>query len=112
MRKKRWSSRLARAVKRGCFTRKDEELAENWTTCAVGERFGDLPDGDTELERIGMRFYRAVHRNQVAAAVKAYGEIQDLRRAHACTTYNPATGECDGCFVSDALRAACPEDSR
>lgn len=90
MRGQRWADRLAAAVKRGKFTKKDVRDASNWSTCAVGEQprkvtgvtvevnlMGSRP-GDDGLRRLGLDFMWAVEHHEVGLAVKHFHAIRRL----------------------------------
>lgn len=89
-----WAERLAKAVKTKKFTAKDRKDAEDWRQCAVGEsgRAGPIFDVDIfnaapvdwQLDAAGRAFYTAVVRNNVPAAIRAYGRVKDRVLSLAC----------------------------
>lgn len=71
-----WAERIAAALKRGQFTRDDLSLAESFTSCAVGERFGSEPGSWSReyppIYVLGMNFYLYVHASREAETVWPY----------------------------------------
>ena len=91
--RKGWQQRIAEAEKRGHFTRWEQEAADHWNTCAVGERIGfpkseeiayekagfrRMDSRETLLLNLGYAFQHAVEYADVAAARDAWRKIQAL----------------------------------
>ncbi len=80
----KWTTRLKRAAKAGRFSFEDDHLVNSWKTCAIGEkhhyRLKDWETGGLTAEEynLGIAFTRAVHAQNVAGAVAAYQQIQEL----------------------------------
>jgi hypothetical protein len=83
----KWIDRLAQAVRRGRFTRRDYKAAASWGKCAVSEvprtitapDFGGDPS-DHELYALGVHFADAVIFDRVGVAVDTYHKIRARAR--------------------------------
>ena len=75
-----WAIRLERAEKRGRFFMVDKDLANEWPTCAIGEKHGGkFSTGRNMTEvRLGNEFWHAVDRDDIAEAKRIYQEIVAL----------------------------------
>ena len=80
-----WDARLTRAEERGEFSPKDKRLAQQWTTCAVGENRGRYDESPSQMEAtpradgldsLGCTFYGAISRDNIFAARAIYDRIQ------------------------------------
>lgn len=84
----KWRVRIARAVKRGQFSVKDEELSLSFRTCAIGERFKirkctNLSHTinkrlDEKAYRLGMDFMHAVTKGHIKRAAQLLTRIEKL----------------------------------
>jgi len=76
-----WNDRLNRADKAGGFTMKDKAMANEWDTCAVGERAVTLnrhpvDDPSPAIKRLGLRLQRAVENDHYVGARRFFLLIQ------------------------------------
>ena len=76
-----WAERIARAAETGTFTPNDLWRAAGWSTCPVGELYGNwtrptLGRLDPSLRRAGLDFYDAVSGDKPVAARRIYDRIQ------------------------------------
>jgi len=78
-----WLRRIQHASRRGFFTSKDLNLAENWATCMISERprtrhWENEPTNEPVSKRLhdlGMEFYYAVLKNTPAEALELRKKI-------------------------------------
>lgn len=76
-----WRERVAMAEESGHFTADDWELAQCWTTCAIGEQWQIAPQirdmkWDCEAS-LGMSFWNAVDTDQPKLASRILDQIED-----------------------------------
>lgn len=83
-----WEKKLRRAERTGVFTEDDVNDADDWRSCAIGEKH-DFPDNTSYIYEpddfedkpeymLGMEFADAVSRQAVAEARSIYTEIRAL----------------------------------
>lgn len=85
-----WDQRINRAIKRGHFTEKDKDLAQNWRSCSLGERFKITTksnDQESIINQFGvtayllsMNFFYDVLENNFNRAKKIHDQIKQLGR--------------------------------
>ena len=74
-----WATRLERAEKRGRFFDTEKDLADRWTTCAIGERNDWTWAHRTHEEtNLGVQFRDAIVTDNIAEAKLIYQEIVAL----------------------------------
>jgi len=95
MNKLNWSQRIARAKKKGKFSKEDKLKAEKFCTCSVGEKFkleNVQPDGmwfqyfnelygkrkGDRIYQLGIDFGWLVTSDKVQESQQTYNEIQKL----------------------------------
>lgn len=86
-RRKPWSERIEAAEKRGRFTAFEAKLAGEWSSCAIGERWGGryfwIQPGMSKAAKdreddLGVNFAYAVGVNNIPEAKRIFAAIQAL----------------------------------
>lgn len=81
-----WGGVIVKAEARGWFTKHQQSLAGNWTTCACGELSVLIPTDDQgtpvdlDLRRAGQAFASMVVRHKAKAAARLLVEIEARAR--------------------------------
>lgn len=74
----KWIHRIKNAIKRKKFTELDKDLADDFRTCAIGERGIREDFMSPKAEDLGMEFFRNINDNKPKQAMKTYRLIQKL----------------------------------
>lgn len=95
-----WEQRIEAARERGCFEQEDCDAARDWRTCFIGKYVGAEPWLLHDVARdLGQRFYEAVLRNDVEAAVQVRAEALRIHFCKQCSEIIDWEGEdtCSNC---------------